>query len=40
MLIVGEREEEDGTVALREHRQGDGGKVSVAEFTDRLRGRL
>jgi threonyl-tRNA synthetase len=40
MLIVGEREEQTGTVSLREHRAGDSGDVSVAEFTGRLQGRL
>jgi threonyl-tRNA synthetase len=40
MLIVGEREEQEGTVSLRAHRQGDEGDVSVAEFTRRLQGRL
>jgi threonyl-tRNA synthetase len=36
MLIVGDREAEDGTLALREHRQGDAGTVSVAEFAQRV----
>jgi threonyl-tRNA synthetase len=36
MLIVGDREAQDGTVALREHRQGDAGTVPVAEFARRV----
>jgi threonyl-tRNA synthetase len=36
MLVVGDREAQDGTVALREHRQGDEGTVSVAEFAARV----
>jgi threonyl-tRNA synthetase len=38
MLVVGEREQRDGTVAVREHRAGDTGSLSVAEFGERLRG--
>jgi threonyl-tRNA synthetase len=37
MLVVGDREAEDGTVAVREHRQGDTGSVPVAEFAERVR---
>jgi threonyl-tRNA synthetase len=33
MLVVGDREAEEGTVAVREHRKGDTGSVAVAEFT-------
>ncbi len=36
MLIVGEREAQDGTVAVREHRKGDTGSVSVPELAQRL----
>jgi threonyl-tRNA synthetase len=36
MLIVGEREAQDGTVAVREHRKGDMGSVSVRELAQRL----
>jgi len=36
MLIVGEREAQDGTVAVREHRKGDTGSVSVRELAQRL----
>jgi threonyl-tRNA synthetase len=32
MLVVGDREAEAGTVAVREHRVGDSGSVPVAEF--------
>jgi len=38
MLVVGDREQEAGEVGLREHRQGDVGSVSVADFTERLTG--
>jgi threonyl-tRNA synthetase len=38
MLIVGEREESEGTVAVREHRAGDVGTEALAEFVERLRG--
>jgi threonyl-tRNA synthetase len=36
MLVVGDREAESGMVAVREHRKGDTGTVSVKEFSDRL----
>jgi threonyl-tRNA synthetase len=36
MLVVGDREAEAGTVAVREHRQGDTGSVPVAELVARL----
>ncbi len=36
MLIVGEREQQAGEVALREHGAGDTGSVSVGELTERL----
>ncbi|TML19864.1 MAG: threonine--tRNA ligase, partial [Actinobacteria bacterium] len=37
MLVVGEREEREGTVAVREHRGGDTGSEPVQEFGERLR---
>src|SRR3954451_14571476 len=37
MLVVGDREAESGTVAVREHRHGDTGAVAVAEFAERVR---
>jgi threonyl-tRNA synthetase len=37
MLVVGDREAEEGTVAVRRHGQGDEGSVSVDEFVGRLR---
>jgi len=40
MLVVGERESADGTVAVREHRAGDAGASTVADFAARLRGEL
>ena len=40
MLVVGEREQEDGTVSVREHRGGEEGGVPVADFAHRLRGQL
>jgi threonyl-tRNA synthetase len=36
MLVVGEREAQDGTVSVREHRKGDTGSVSIAELSQRL----
>src|SRR4051794_20015894 len=36
MLVVGDREAETGTVAVREHRHGDTGAVPVAEFAERV----
>jgi threonyl-tRNA synthetase len=36
MLIVGEREQAEGSVSVREHRGGDLGSLPVAEFSERL----
>jgi threonyl-tRNA synthetase len=36
MLVVGDREAGEGTVAVREHRGGDTGSVAVEEFATRL----
>jgi threonyl-tRNA synthetase len=36
MLIVGDREAADGTVAVRRHREGDLGSMSVEEFVERV----
>ena len=36
MLVVGDREAEDGTVAVREHRKGDTGTESVEGFAKRV----
>jgi threonyl-tRNA synthetase len=36
MLIVGDREQEGGTVSVREHGTGDAGSVSVAAFAEQL----
>jgi threonyl-tRNA synthetase len=36
MLVVGAREAETGTVALREHRQGDAGEVALDELIGRF----
>jgi len=36
MLVVGDREAEDGTVAVRRHGEGDTGTVPVAEFAARV----
>jgi threonyl-tRNA synthetase len=36
MLVVGDREAEEGTVAVREHRKGDTGAVPVEEFARRV----
>jgi threonyl-tRNA synthetase len=40
MLVVGEREQADGTVAVRQHREGDQGSVPLAQFAERLSGEL
>jgi threonyl-tRNA synthetase len=40
MLVVGDREERDGDVSVREHRAGDTGGNSVKEFAERIRGEL
>ncbi len=37
MLIVGDREADDQTVSLREHRKGDAGAVALDEFIARVR---
>jgi len=36
MLIVGEREQQDGTVSVRRHRHGDIGTFDADEFFDRI----
>jgi threonyl-tRNA synthetase len=38
MLVVGDREAEEGAVAVRRHGEGDEGSVPVAQFVERLRG--
>ncbi|HVW17916.1 MAG TPA: threonine--tRNA ligase [Solirubrobacteraceae bacterium] len=40
MLIVGDREAQQGTVSVRRHREGDEGEVSVADLCERLRSEL
>ncbi len=40
MMIVGEREQADGTVSIRRHREGDAGAMVVKEFGERLHGEL
>jgi len=37
MLVVGDREQETGEVALREHGRGDAGAVTVTAFIERVR---
>ena len=32
MLIVGEKEEENGTVSVRKHGEGDLGEMKIEEF--------
>jgi threonyl-tRNA synthetase len=36
MLIVGEQEENDGTVSVRKHSEGDLGTMSISEFSNML----
>jgi threonyl-tRNA synthetase len=40
MLVVGDEEEKDGTVAVRSHEQGDAGKLELGRFTADIRGAL
>jgi threonyl-tRNA synthetase len=40
MLVVGDREQEAGEVALREHRKGDAGSIAVDAFVERLNGEV
>jgi threonyl-tRNA synthetase len=40
MLVVGEREQSDRTVSVREHHGGDAGAMTVSEFGERLQGEL
>jgi threonyl-tRNA synthetase len=40
MLIVGEREQAEDAVSVREHRGGDTGSSSVKNFSERLQGQL
>ena len=37
MLIVGDREEELGNVAVRDRSKGDLGPMSIADFANRVR---
>jgi threonyl-tRNA synthetase len=40
MLIVGEREQDDQTISVREHHGGDLGSMTATEFSERLQGEL
>jgi threonyl-tRNA synthetase len=40
MLVVGDREAEEGTVAVRRHGEGDEGTVALSEFVERLAGEV
>jgi threonyl-tRNA synthetase len=40
MLIIGEKEEAEGTVSIRQHGKGDQGSMSVKELTDRITGEI
>jgi threonyl-tRNA synthetase len=40
MLVVGDREAETGSVALRRHREGDEGTFSLDEVVARLTGEV
>jgi threonyl-tRNA synthetase len=40
MVIVGEKEEENGTVSIREHGVGDKGSMTVADFVALLKERI
>jgi threonyl-tRNA synthetase len=36
MLVIGDREAEEGTVSVRRHREGDLGSEPVADFAARV----
>jgi threonyl-tRNA synthetase len=36
MLVLGEQEQQAGTVAVRKRGEGDAGTWAIREFTDRL----
>jgi threonyl-tRNA synthetase len=36
MLVVGDREQEQGAVAVRSHAEGDVGTMSIGEFAGRV----
>ena len=38
MLVVGDREMEEGIVAVRERKSGDLGTMTLEEFTQKARG--
>ena len=40
MLVIGDREAEEGTVAVRRHGEGDEGTVALGEFVERLSGEV
>jgi threonyl-tRNA synthetase len=40
MLVIGDREAEEGTVALRRHGEGDEGSLALGELVERLRTEL
>jgi threonyl-tRNA synthetase len=40
MLVVGDREAEEGTVAVRRHGEGDEGTVALSDFVERLAGEV
>jgi threonyl-tRNA synthetase len=40
MLVVGDKEAENDSVAIRRHREGDQGEATVHEAIDRLRGQI
>jgi threonyl-tRNA synthetase len=40
MAVVGDREQDAGEIALREHRKGDEGSFGVDAFIERLEGEV
>jgi threonyl-tRNA synthetase len=40
MAVVGDREQDAGEIALREHRKGDEGSFPVTAFIERLAGEV
>jgi len=37
MLILGEKEETNGTISVRKHKHGDQGEISIDEFVSNLK---
>jgi threonyl-tRNA synthetase len=40
MVVVGEKEESEGTVSIREHGQGDQGSLTIDQFVALIKQRI